>query len=227
MNNTQRLLDAQRLAQEGDLWRAQEMVHEAVRQDRRDYEAWWALAQVASTERERLHAVQQVLRLRPEHPHAQLLLDQIEAGSAPPLDNVPSIGDVLGMNDKARSPRRSEALAPVNEPYSRLMTEPQGRRLQMEREPEAYPAKRKPQPVAQSVGLQVAMTVFLYWVMAPVGLVANLIFWRQAKQMEQQLGYQPQYAGCLSAMLVMATLGVLVMILAAGAFFTVVPTVVF
>jgi tetratricopeptide (TPR) repeat protein len=81
MNNVELLEYAAGLLDAGQRRDAREYVQQAIRNDARDYDAWWALAQVSSNETERLQAVRNVLRLRPDHPYAAEALAALQDGS--------------------------------------------------------------------------------------------------------------------------------------------------
>ncbi len=74
---------AARLAEEGRKSEALELIRQAINNDRNDDEAWWALAQLAESDGERRRALDRVLKLRPDHVHALMMHDQLEAGTLP------------------------------------------------------------------------------------------------------------------------------------------------
>ena len=81
MDNYQLLQQASQYAENGQFDRARQLVRQAIKNDRMDVEAWWALANVASSQQERGHALQEVLRLEPNHMHALHMRDQMNAGT--------------------------------------------------------------------------------------------------------------------------------------------------
>ena len=81
MDNYTLLNKASQLAESGNFDRARQLVLRAIKNDRRDVEAWWALANVAQTNQERGRAINEVLRLEPNHMHALHMRDQMEAGT--------------------------------------------------------------------------------------------------------------------------------------------------
>ena len=86
--NANLLQQAAELFEDGKNREARERVKAAIRYDKSDIDAWWALAQVAATDSERNQALKQVLALDPYHPHALHMRDQLKAGSLPSLDIV-------------------------------------------------------------------------------------------------------------------------------------------
>lgn len=84
--NAEILNHAQMLAQDGERDAARQWVRRAIRNDESDVEAWWALAQLATSDAESRRALREVLSLDPQHLHAQHMLDQLNAGSLQ-LDN--------------------------------------------------------------------------------------------------------------------------------------------
>lgn len=76
MDNIDLLRRAEVLADQGDVEQARVLIRRAIRQDPRDYDAWWAKALLAPTPQERREALHQVLYLRPDHPYAKDLLDE-------------------------------------------------------------------------------------------------------------------------------------------------------
>lgn len=86
MQNTGILQQASQFAEDGHFDRARELVLRAIKNDKLDVEAWWALAHVARTDKERDRAIREVLQLEPNHSHALLMRDQIRAGSVPSLN---------------------------------------------------------------------------------------------------------------------------------------------
>jgi hypothetical protein len=85
-NNAELMEQAATLADEGRNREARSLVKQALRNDNRDFEAWWALTQLASSDNERNHALKEVLLRDPHNPHALHLRDQIRAGSVASLD---------------------------------------------------------------------------------------------------------------------------------------------
>ena len=81
MDNYDLLQKASDLAESGQMDRARSLVLKAIQNDKRDVEAWWALAHVANSDSERKYAIDQVLKLEPNHMHALHMRDQIKAGS--------------------------------------------------------------------------------------------------------------------------------------------------
>lgn len=87
-SNAAILQQASELADDGKTRQARSLVKEAIRNDRMDVEAWWALTHLAASDSERNHALKQVLALDPQNPHALHMRDQIKAGSLPSLNIV-------------------------------------------------------------------------------------------------------------------------------------------
>lgn len=81
MENDHLLNQASNFAQNGQLDRARQLIRQAIKNDNRDVEAWWALANVTQNRKEREHALREVLRLEPDHMHALHMRDQIKAGT--------------------------------------------------------------------------------------------------------------------------------------------------
>jgi len=85
MDNNTLLNKASQLAENGNYDLARKYVIQAIKNDPMDTEAWWAMAHVATTDKERNRAVSKVLELEPNHDDALLMRDKIRAGSIPPL----------------------------------------------------------------------------------------------------------------------------------------------
>lgn len=83
------LSEAQSLAQDGYYAEARLLVKDAIALDRYHIEAWWALAQLAHTDKERRDALYHVLALDPHHMHANHMFLQLKAGTldrlSPPI----------------------------------------------------------------------------------------------------------------------------------------------
>ncbi len=103
MDNDSLLQRASSLAENGNFDLARKFVIQAIKNNQQDLEAWWAMAHVARTDKERNRAVSKVLQLDPSHPHALHMRDQIRAGSIPPLD--------YGGSVDAPKPAESDFLA--------------------------------------------------------------------------------------------------------------------
>lgn len=65
----------------GDRIEARRCLERAVAEDPDNIAAWWFLAAVRSNVEQKIEALRQVLRLRPEHAEAQLLLTRLEQGA--------------------------------------------------------------------------------------------------------------------------------------------------
>lgn len=78
-DNYELLEQAFTLSRGGKRDEALQLIREAVNKDPRDYDAWFALAKVSNNRRERYDAVEQVLRLRPDHPQARDLRATLDA----------------------------------------------------------------------------------------------------------------------------------------------------
>jgi len=93
MNPNDMLLErAASLADMGQLGEARSLVKEALKNDNRDAEAWYALTQLAGSDAERRKAIYQLWAIDPNHPEANYLLDKLKAGTLPPLDSSPALG---------------------------------------------------------------------------------------------------------------------------------------
>lgn len=89
MDNYQLLQQASLYAENGQFDRARQLVQHAIKNDRMDVEAWWALANVAANNQERGRAIDEVLKLEPNHMHALHMRDQMQAGT---LDSPMPVG---------------------------------------------------------------------------------------------------------------------------------------
>lgn len=58
-------------------------------------------------------------------------------------------------------------------------------------------------------------TLVLYFVMYIPGLIANIVFWNEARNVQARTGRAPEGKGCLTAMLIMQLVGLVL----AGGFF--------
>lgn len=85
--NAELLEQAASLADMGHLSEARDFVRQAIENDDRDAEAWYALTQLAGSDTERRKAIYQLWSLDPNHPEANYLLDKLKAGTLPPLGN--------------------------------------------------------------------------------------------------------------------------------------------
>jgi hypothetical protein len=86
-SNQELLQQASELSDVGKRREARSIIKQAIRNDSRDVEAWWALTYLATSDAERNHALKQVLNLDPNNPHALQMRDQIRAGSIQPIDS--------------------------------------------------------------------------------------------------------------------------------------------
>ena len=89
-SNADLLQQAATLASDGKPREARSLVKQAIRNDRHDAVAWWALTQLASSDAERRHALDEVLALEPENPHALHMRDQLAAGTLSHIDQTGS-----------------------------------------------------------------------------------------------------------------------------------------
>ncbi len=99
MQNDSLLQQASQFAEDGDFNRARQFVLNAIKNDNMDIEAWWALAHVAKSDKERNRALREVLQLEPNHSHALLMQDQIRAGSVPSIDKHSGSSGNVKVND--------------------------------------------------------------------------------------------------------------------------------
>jgi hypothetical protein len=101
MNPNNDLLDqAASLADMGRLSEARALVKQALQNDDRDTEAWYALIQLAENDMERRKAIYQLWSLDPNHPEANFLLDKLKAGTLAPLDGKAAFGSRKVQADK-------------------------------------------------------------------------------------------------------------------------------
>lgn len=105
MDNYNLLSQASQLAENGQFNQARQLVLQAIQNNKSDTEAWWALAHVAKTDTERHRAVREVLRLDPNHLHAQHMRDQIRAGSLESLEYPGKLADRKPQTDDDWMPR--------------------------------------------------------------------------------------------------------------------------
>lgn len=77
MDNLTLLQNAYDAAEAGQLEHAYKLVQQAIRNDPQDYDAWWALAHVSPSRTEREKALQRVLYLRPDHPEARAMMNEM------------------------------------------------------------------------------------------------------------------------------------------------------
>ncbi|MGJ3237519.1 MAG: hypothetical protein ACFE0Q_02320 [Anaerolineae bacterium] len=82
----ERLVRASQLVDQGDIVSARQIVREIVEADKMHFDAWHALVQLAQTDQERRNAIYKMWGLRPDDSDANLLLDQLKAGTLAPLD---------------------------------------------------------------------------------------------------------------------------------------------
>ena len=101
-------------AEEGDYETAYDLIRQAIKQDRHNVEAWWALAQLAHSDEERNHAVRRVLTLDPGNTEAVLMRDQIQAGTLHSLDTQQRKRKLASpAHDEAARPRGRDYLVPA------------------------------------------------------------------------------------------------------------------
>lgn len=105
MDNYNLLSQASQLAESGRFDQARQLVLQAIQNNKSDTEAWWALAHVARTDTERHRAVREVLRLDPNHLHAQHMRDQIQAGSLESLEHPGKLADRKAQADDDYMPK--------------------------------------------------------------------------------------------------------------------------
>jgi tetratricopeptide (TPR) repeat protein len=92
MNHNAELLErAASLAELGNYDAAREVVKEALKNNDRDPDTWYALTQVAESDAERRKAIYQLWAIDPHHPEANFMLDKLKAGTLPPLANKPRL----------------------------------------------------------------------------------------------------------------------------------------
>jgi uncharacterized protein involved in cysteine biosynthesis len=65
-----------------------------------------------------------------------------------------------------------------------------------------YEAQRKAAAAGRSFTSPAIITLILYFVLWIPGLIANIVFWREAKRVEKLIGRSPEGLGCLTWMLV-------------------------
>jgi hypothetical protein len=93
MNPNVELLErAASLAELGNYDAARSLVKQALGNNNRDPDVWYALAQLAASDTERRKAIYQLWAIDPNHPEANYLLDKLKAGTLPPLDSQPNLG---------------------------------------------------------------------------------------------------------------------------------------
>lgn len=93
MNPNAELLDrAAIFAEEGNYNAAYSLVKQAIKNDDRDPDAWYALTQLTTSDAERRKAIYQLWAIDPNHPEANFMLDKLKAGTLPPLSNKPTLG---------------------------------------------------------------------------------------------------------------------------------------
>ncbi len=80
-NQLQRAYELIKAGQKGE---ATQIIVEVLRQDRDSADAWWLLANATADPTKARQALQQVLRLRPDHAAAQRMMDTLDPASAPP-----------------------------------------------------------------------------------------------------------------------------------------------
>jgi hypothetical protein len=172
-DNTYLLAQAQQRGQDGDLRGARQLIRQALEQDRTDYRAWWALAEAATSNKERRMAVEQVLKLRPDHPHAQHMLDQIRAGS---------IESAAVAMDEFESAIAGASFNPTRA-----------------KNDFAY----KQELVAQRDFLLPAVVTLLGYFFLPfAGIILNLFFLYEANKLFKTTGIRQTNVGCLQALIV-------------------------
>ena len=87
MDNNTLLNQASELAIDGNTTRARQLVLQAIENNNRDVEAWWALANLANSDKERERAMNRVLSLDPDHPEALHMRDKMYAGTLDSLNH--------------------------------------------------------------------------------------------------------------------------------------------
>ena len=92
MDNFNLLQQASQFAENGEFEKARQLIIKAIKNNRSDVEAWWAMAHVAQSDQERDRAVTEVLRLEPNHMHALHMRDQIQAGTIDSLSPQSKVG---------------------------------------------------------------------------------------------------------------------------------------
>lgn len=90
--NAELLEKAAIFADEGNYDAAHSLVKQAIKNDDRDPDAWYALTQLTRSDRERRKAIYQLWAIDPHHPEANFMLDKLKAGTLPPLDSKPILG---------------------------------------------------------------------------------------------------------------------------------------
>lgn len=92
VSNAELLEHASALVDMGKISEAHGLVKQALENDNRDAEAWYALVQVAENDAERRKAIYQLWSIDPNHPEANYLLDKLKAGTLPPIGTQTSLG---------------------------------------------------------------------------------------------------------------------------------------
>ncbi len=87
MDNNTLLNRASELAIDGNRTRARQLVLQAIDNNKHDVEAWWALANLAESDKERERAMSRVLTLDPDHPEALHMRDKMYAGTLDSLNH--------------------------------------------------------------------------------------------------------------------------------------------
>ncbi len=73
--------------------------------------------------------------------------------------------------------------------------------------------ERQRAAAARSYTTPAVITLVLYCVLWLPGLIANIVYWLEARKTEQLIGRTPEGKGCLTAMLVMSVALVFLLIL--------------